>query len=258
MSCANFRKCLVIAAAIAGLMPLNSAFAQDARQLLKAMSDYIAAQQTFSFTYQSTIEVVTHDFEKLQFVSSGTATVSRPDKIRVTRRGGFVDLELVFDGSMLSVYGKNLNAYAQVEGKGTLEDLSGRLSDAGIDPPGADLFTANAFDELMDGVTEADHFASAFVNGVECEYLTFRKRDIDWQIWIEAGERPIPRRYVITSKQIAQAPQYTLEISDFKSGSAVASPSFDFEKPATAKKVDMSELDHLDELPAPKDEGDVQ
>src|SRR6185503_398697 len=160
--------------------PLSSAIAaDDARELLKAMSNFMAKQQNFSFNYESTIEAVTPDFEKLQFVSSGTATISRPNKIRVTRRGGFVDLELVFDGSTLSIYGKNLNAYAQVEGKGTLEDLSERLSDAGIDPPGADLFTANAFEELMDGVTDAEHFSSAFVDGVECEYLTFRKSDID-------------------------------------------------------------------------------
>ncbi len=61
----------------------------DARALLKAMSDYIAAQPSFSFTYNSTLEAVTKENQKLEFVSSGGVTVSRPDKIRATRTGGF-------------------------------------------------------------------------------------------------------------------------------------------------------------------------
>ena len=131
----------------------------DATQLLKAMSDYVAAQSDFSFSYQSSLEAVTPTFEKLQFVSSGKVRAHRPDKIRVSRTGGFVDAELVFDGTTLTIHGKNQRAYAQVEAKGTLQDLGDRLADVGIDPPGGDLISADAFDALMDGVTEAKHIS---------------------------------------------------------------------------------------------------
>jgi len=58
--------------------------------------------------------------------------------------------------------------------------------------------------------------ARAVVDGVECEHLAFRGVDTDWQIWIETGARPVPRKYVITSKTLAGAPQYTLRIKDWK------------------------------------------
>ncbi|RWQ15766.1 DUF2092 domain-containing protein [Mesorhizobium sp.] len=238
-------------------VPLGDAFADDARDLLKAMSDYMGAQQNFSFSYQSSIEAVSAGFEKLQFVSSGTVTVSRPDKIRATRTGGFADVEMVYDGRKLTVFGKNLNAYAQVEAKGTLEDLADRLADAGVEPPGADLLSSGIADALLDGVTDAKHISSANVDGVPCEYLAFRTPEVDWQIWIEEGPKPIPRRYVITSKNTSQAPQYTLEIRDFKSGSEAPAGSFDFNDAGSAKKVDLSQLEMIDELPAPKEE-DVQ
>lgn len=252
-----FRKYFTVGVFLASLLPAGGAYADDARELLKAMSDYMGKQQAFSFTYQSTIEAVTDDFRKLQFVSSGTATVSRPDNIHITRTGGFADLDVVFDGTTLSILGKNLDAYAQVEAKGSLDDLIDRLADAGVNAPGGDLLASNIFDGLMDGVTDAKHIASAFVDGVECEYLAFRTPDTDWQIWIEAGEHPIPRRYVITSKHIVMAPQYTLEISNFKSGAEVAAASFKFDKPATAKKVDLSELEMIDELPTGANEGEA-
>ncbi|MBB3394755.1 hypothetical protein FHX09_003119 [Rhizobium sp. BK538] len=215
------------------------------------MSDYMAAQKTFSFDYVSSVEAVTPAFEKLQFVSSGTATISRPDKIRVTRVGGFADLDVGFDGTKLTVHGKNLDAYAQIDAKGSLDELFDRLQNAGPEIPGSDLLLSNSFDTLMDGVTEAKHISSAVVDGVECEYLTFLKNDIDWQIWIETGSTPIPKRYVVTSKHVVQAPEYMLEVRNFRTGEDVKVANFAIEIPGDAKKVDLSELGQIDELPAP-------
>jgi len=240
------------------VLPVSNVMADDARDILKAMSDYMAGQKTFSFSYDSSVEVVTRDFEKLQFASSGKVEVARPDKISVSRIGGFADVETVFDGTTLSILGKDLNVYSQVETKGNLDDLGERLSSAGIDPPGADILTSNVFDTLMDGVTDARHISSAYVDGVECEYLAFRSHDVDWQIWIQAGDQPVPRRYVITSKHLSQAPQYTLQTRDWKLGAEVAASDFTFKAPADARKVDLSEIAHIDEVPSPEDDGDQQ
>ncbi|RUU28316.1 DUF2092 domain-containing protein [Mesorhizobium sp. M6A.T.Ce.TU.016.01.1.1] len=238
------------------VLPIGNAMADDAKDILKAMSDYMAKQKTFSFSYDSSVEVVTRDFEKLQFASSGKVEVARPDKINVSRIGGFADVETVFDGTTLSILGKNPNVYSQVEIKGNLDALGEQLSSAGIDPPGADILASNVFNVLMDGVTDARHISSAYIDGVECEYLAFRSQDVDWQMWIQAGEQPVPRRYIITSKHLSQAPQYTLQTRDWKLGSEVAANDFTFKAPADAKKVDLSEIAHIDEVPSP--EGDEQ
>ncbi len=249
------KRSLACVAFFVGFFPASSAFADDAKALLKAMSDYMAKQKDFSFTFESTIEAVTPEFQKLQFVSSGSANVSRPDKIHVTRTGGFADVDVTFDGKILTVYGKNLDAFAQIEAKGTLDELHDRLADAGVETPGGDLLGSNVYAELTADVTDAKHIASAYVDGVECEYLAFRTPDTDWQIWIQAGDTPIPRRYVITSKHVLQAPQYTFELKDFKSGADADKTSFSFDKPASAKQVDLSALELVDELPAPMNQG---
>jgi hypothetical protein len=87
------------------------------------------------------------------------------------------------------------------------------------------------------------------IDGVECEHLAFRELDTDWQIWIEVGARPIPRKYVITSKSVAAAPQYTLRIKDWATDVQANAGTFDFTPPQGASKVAMEALRDLDEVP---------
>ena len=51
------------------------------------MTDYVASQKVISATYDSDIEVITNDLQKIQFASSGQMLLSRPDKARVSRIG---------------------------------------------------------------------------------------------------------------------------------------------------------------------------
>ena len=88
----------------------------------------------------------------------------------------------------------------------------------------------------MANVIEGKHIGQGVVDGVECEHLAFRGPETDWQIWIETGAKPVPRKYVITSKTIAGAPQYTLKIKDWKTD-ANADGDFAFKAPADATKV---------------------
>src|SRR6188474_1470307 len=79
----------VLGLAIASGLPSGArADEASAKQLIKAMSDYLAAQKAISFSYDSSLEVVTSDKQKLALTSSGAVVLNRPDKVRVTRRGG--------------------------------------------------------------------------------------------------------------------------------------------------------------------------
>src|SRR3954447_11202235 len=164
-----------------------------AKSLLKAMSDYLAAQKAVSFSYDSNLEIVTEDKQKLALASSGTVTLDRPDKARVTRHGGFADIEAVFDGKTLTLFGKNSDLYAQVEVSGTIDHLVDELRDKYHRPvPGADLLLSNVYEQLMPGVTNVKDLGSGVIGGIECDHLAFRTEEVDWQIWIAQGTRPYP------------------------------------------------------------------
>jgi hypothetical protein len=102
----------------------------------------------------------------------------------------------------------------------------------------------------MAGVLEAKHIGRGVVEGVECEHLAFRNLDTDWQIWIEIGDRPVPRKYVITSKAVGAAPQYTLRLREWKTGVSPATDTFAFNAPEGSSGVAITLLKDIDEVPA--------
>jgi hypothetical protein len=228
-------------------MPHASAQGDGADKILKAMSDYVTSQKTLSVTYDSDVEVITPALQKIQFTSSGQVQLSRPDRLRVARTGGYTDVEIVFDGTMLTVNNKDHNDFAQVESSGSIDQLIDLLrKKRGITAPGADLLS-QAFDVMMADVINAEHIGQGVIDGVEGEHLAFRDLDTDWQIWIEAGARPIPRKYVITSKAVTGAPQYTVRIKEWKT--ELPADAFAFNPPQSAKKIDLSGLVDINEVP---------
>jgi hypothetical protein len=233
-------------------MPVGaSAGEAEAKSLLKALSDYLAAQQMISFGYDTNLEVVTKDQQKLLFASSGTAVLNRPDKIRATRDGGFASVEMIFDGKTLTLLGKDANLYTQAEVPGDLDHLIDELRDKFHRPvPGADLLMSNVYDVLMDGVTDVKDLGSGVIGGAECDHLAFRAKEVDWQIWIAHGASPYPCRYVITSREVDQGPQYSVQVKDWKVGGDVAADDFGFKNTTDARKVEATELTDTDELPA--------
>jgi hypothetical protein len=247
---------LMLGAATAAmiLVAANSAArADDPARILKSMTDYLGGQKSLSASFDSDIEVITPELQKIQFASSGQIKLSRPDKLRVKRTGGYADVELVYDGKALSVYGNNAKSYVQADVPGTVDQMIDAIqARSGVSMPGTDLLLSNAFDELMASTTEGKHVGLGVIDGVECEHLAFRGPDSDWQIWIATGTKPVPRKYVITSKALAGAPQYSLRISDWKTDALTDADTFVFKPPGGVTRVDLDSgaMAEFDELPS--------
>ena len=119
------------------------------------MSDYVGSQKTIELTFDSDIEIITPELEKIQFTNSGKAVLSRPDKLRAHRVGGYSDVELFFNGKTVSIFGKSANAYARFNMAGTVDQLIEALrSGHGVALPGADLMLSNSYEVLVADVME--------------------------------------------------------------------------------------------------------
>lgn len=252
MKRANFLCTAWSATATVLLLAASPARADDPAKILKSMTDYLGSQKTLSASFESDIEIITPELQKIQFTSSGQMKLSRPDKLRVRRTGGYSDVDLVYDGKTISLYGNDAKAYVQADAPGTVDQMIAAMqARSGLGMPGTDLIVSNAYDELMASTTDGKHIGQGVVDGVECEHLAFRTPETDWQIWIEPGAKPVPRKYVITSKTLAGAPQYTLRIRDWKTDAFADADTFVFKAPAGASKIDLESaaMADFDELP---------
>jgi len=240
----------VLVATLAAAPAVSLAQEGDAKAILKAMSDYVGSQETIELTFDSAIEIITPQLEKIQFTNSGGALLRRPDKLHAHRVGGYADVEMFYDGKTTSVYGRHVNGYAQFEAPGSVDDLIHALREGhGIALPGADLLLTNSYAVLAEDIQEAKHIGRGVIGGVECEHLAFRNFDTDWQLWVEVGANPIPRKMVVTSKTMNSAPQYTLQVKEWKTGVTTADDAFTFTPPAGASTLSPEALIELDELP---------
>ena len=224
----------------------------NAKKSLKGMADYMTAQKSISFNCNAGLEVVTKDDQKLSLLSSGRVALNRPDKIRFTRSGGFADIEMLFDGKTLTLLGKNANVYVQADAPGTVDQLVDELQEKFKRPlPAADLLLSNAYDELASDVIDIKDLGSGVVGGVECDYLAFRKKEVDFQIWIAHGDKPYPCRFSITSRVVSGGPQYSIQVRDWKTGDEVAMADFTFKNSSNANKVEIADVrERFSDLPS--------
>lgn len=220
-----------------------------ADKILSAMTNNLKTLSTVSADYDADHEIVTLGGQKIQYSASGSIELDRNKGFRITRKGPYADVEVTFDGKMISLYGKGMNVYAQIESAGpSVEDATeGFRESTGLDAPGADLLASNPYAVLTDGVTEGTVVGSAVVGGVECDHLAFRTDAVDWQIWISKGDKPLPLKYVITTKWVTGAPEYTLRLRNWKTD-GIDAAQFAFSPPAGAKKLEQVHADVTGEL----------
>jgi hypothetical protein len=214
--------------------------ADEAQQLLKASTDFLASQQQFSADTRNTLEIVLTSGQKIEFNHTARQSVQRPNKLRAERTGDLVEQLFIYDGKSLTLHNLQANAYAQVAAPDTLEGmLDFARAQLDIVAPAGDLVYENAYDILMDGVSDGFVVGKAVIEGVRCDHLAFRAPHVDWQIWIQEGEQPLPRKLVITTRDLVNAPQFAVTVTQWNLQPTFDAQTFAFTPPAEATKVDF-------------------
>ena len=229
-----------------GLLASSAVLAQttdiqpEATRLLKASTDFLARQQSFRLDTRNSLEVVLTSGQKIQFDHRATQWAQRPNKLRADRTGDLVEQSFYYDGKTAVLLNTSTGTYAEVAAPGTIEAmLDFAREKLGIVAPAGDLLFSNAYDILMTDVTSGFVVGKAVVAGVRCDHLAFRAPHVDWQIWIEEGARPLPRKLVITTRDLANAPQFAVEVVNWDLAPKFTPQTFAFTAPKNAKKVDF-------------------
>jgi hypothetical protein len=208
--------------------------------VLRSMTKYMAGLKQFSVQAESTLEVVTTEGQKIQFIAPATVTVSRPDKLHAERRGDIVDQSFYYDGKSLTLYDPATKYYATVPAPANIDAmLDFARTKLDVFAPGSDLIDTRAYERLMQDVKAGTYLGLAVVGGYRCHHVAYRGAEVDWQLWVREGNQSIPCRYVITSKDIAGAPQFTTQIVKFDAAPKIDAARFRFTPPAGSRPVEF-------------------
>ena len=146
----------------------------------------------------------------------------------------------IFDGQALTLFNPADKTFATVAAPPTIEgmlDFAQKSLD--IVAPAGDLIYTNAYDILMQDVVQGFIVGKAVIEGVRCDHLAFRNPFVDMQIWIQEGPQPLPRKMVLTSRDVFNAPQFSVTITQWDLQPRFDAQTFVFTPPAGAKQIDF-------------------
>jgi hypothetical protein len=216
----------------------------DALQVRKGMTDYLGSLQAFSMHTENNFEDVLATGQKIQFGYSTNVVVQRPDKIRAERTEGVAHQFFVYDGARLAIYEGGADFFATIEVPDNIDDFLHLARDRlDLVPPADDMVFTNSFELLTAGVTSAFVVGEAEIGGVRCYHLAFTTPVVDWQIWIAEGDKPLPYKYVLTTRDDPAQPQFVTLVRDWNPAPKIADGTFEFDPPATAMEIDFIRFD---------------
>lgn len=208
-------------------------------QALKDMGAYLQKLKRFRVSTDLTGERVLADGQKLQHAASATMDVQRPDMIRVSTETARAHRVLTYDGKTVTLYTPAQKYYSSVPFSGSLDALTEALEKRfGVQIPLQDLFLWGTPAAPVDKIESAMNAGQDIVDEVVCDHYAFRQGSIDWQIWIQAGDQPLPRRLVITNRADEARPQSTSTI-DWNLKPGFKNSVFAFVAPQGARKIEL-------------------
>ena len=210
----------------------------QAEELLSQMNGFLNNLSQFTFYAENTEDQLLSSGQQLQFAHTVHVAVQRPNRFRADIQGDIYHQQLFFDGETVTLLDKSHNYYGTLKAPSTIEAaLDFALESFGLRAPLADFIRRkNTFVDLP--YIESGFYVGLHdVGGVQCHHLAFRQNDVDWQIWIENSDTPVPRKIIISQKHVTGAPQFSALLSDWTLALQLPDSHFIFEPPKNAKKI---------------------
>ena len=212
----------------------------DADRILRAMGAYLQSAEEFSFHADISYDETLSTGEKVKFGSVTDVSVQRPNRLLVTSDGDEFHRKVFYNGKMMTLFDVHKNLYASSKVPDNLDDTLDLLFEKfGFVVPVADFVYADPHAVLVAAAEFGSVLGEHGCGEQRCHHLLFTQEIIDWQIWIETGPRPVPRKLVITYKEEPGSPQYEARFSRWDFQPRLSEHAFTFHPPDGASEIEF-------------------
>jgi hypothetical protein len=214
----------------------------DAMGALNKMGVYLRTLKSFQVTADVTTDNVLDDWQTIQFSTKVDIVAARPNRLRMEVTGDGGHQFYFFDGRNFTIFAQIINYYATVPAPQTIAELTDNLSNKyGIELPLVDLFEWGTNDSNIKKIKAAIDINPSTVDGVTCEQYAFRQEGVDWQLWVQLGQFPLPRKLVIRILTDDAKPQHR-EVLTWNLAPSFSEDAFTFDPPADAHRISLAEV----------------
>lgn len=214
----------------------------EAITALQRMGTFLREQQNFTVHTTTETDYVLDNGQKVRMSSRGDLRVRRPDHMRADVISDRKHRQFFYDGKTFTMHGPRVGYYATVAAPNTINGLAKSLEDEyGLVFPLVDLFRLGSDPATIRAITGATLIGPEKVDGVLTDHYAFRQRGLDWQIWIERGPRPVPRKLVLTTTDVPARPEHAVTMT-WELGARHPDSVFAFEPPEDASRIAMAPL----------------
>ena len=213
-----------------------------ADELMRAMSERLARATVFSVTAEEIYDEVPEHAPRRQLANSRRVLLRRPDRLAGDASGDAINRAFAYDGRAITLYDKEQHVWMSGGVPPTIDAaLDVVFERTGTVFPLADFLYADPYARMMGDVQRGAYLGLHEAAGVLCHHLSFEQAAIDWQIWIDAGPEPLPRKLVIAYKTEDEVPQYSVTIRTWDFAAKAPDAAFAFTPPAGATRVEPPE-----------------
>jgi hypothetical protein len=212
----------------------------SAIKALEDMSNYLRGVKAIQVHVVTSRDEVLVDGQNVTFSGTVDMLAERPNHLRVEMATDKQHRMFFDDGKTFSVWARRANYYATIPAPPTLRELSDILTDRyNLELPVADLFHWGEGDSTA-AIVGASDLGPSQVDGTTCQHYAFRQEGADWQVWIQQGPHPLPRKLVITTTTDPARPRFTAVMA-WNLAPSYNDAAFTFEPPKDARKIMLAE-----------------
>ncbi len=214
--------------------------APEAAAPMSTMCNYLKSLQSFTFTAEVETDQVYPNGQSVQVSRTASVAVKRPDKVYSHVVGDDRDRLFIYDGKTVTVADMDRGVYAVTDAPPTFDATIDMLSEKyGLNAPLSDLLSADPCPAMLENVRTGDCVGAHQAAGKACDHLAFSQKNVDWQLWVEKGKVPLPRKLVITDKEIMGWPQYEATFTDWDVSPRLQPGLFTFKPVEGMRRIDF-------------------
>lgn len=215
----------------------------ETEKIIQEFSQYITQLSSYSVEVAGYARI---DTEQIIYINQEdfTLTVQKPNRLALVCNRGLMTPTVVCDGSKTLVYIPQLNQYLQEKAPASLEEMfvpGGAASMVLYDtiPMIDSLVLGNAYKVIMPNTDKNEYLGTVQIEGVQCHHLNLKlvQPKMDWQLWIEAGPKPLLRKIAIEPKQDKTKARLEWNFKNWQIDTPVKQTPLGFSPPSWAREV---------------------